>query len=266
MEEQLVLLKLVRQVGLVLLPIPGCQQVAQIQRNEDRDRESANHQAGIAEARQDRRQRQSEMDFQRLNSLGQRVSTDYRQATKDFVEKKPYFVTSYRYLFNDEGQPRPTKEMDSSSDMAFRDSYLKMVHPNYKGSVFEKKELEKLANLPERFINSFVRLAKGNVLTEDVRYDMFNAMKRQFNTENEQQTKLEDSNRKKLLQSGMSPTEVDSWVPSFAIRGTTEKAVAKEAAAPTVPAKGSKYTEGDTADGPNGEKAIFTGGKWQIVK
>ena len=251
-------------------------EAAKKREDDDRNSRAAQAQAAKIDADAKKKDESDEKHGQRALTQLQTISSTYsnNQPVKEFQTIMSTYTAQEKYLYTGrigpDGKPeqQPQSAQDSAGDAALTDAYLKLVHPNYKGSVYELKELKGLAGVPERVFQAFKNLAVGAELPREIRYDMFRTMTREFREQNELQIEREDSalsktqNLKKYL-----PPEVDvsNYIPTYAIRpeGKTQQ--------PNAPKVTSRQpdavAEGQTATNPQtGQKLVFRNGQWQTVQ
>lgn len=125
------------------------------------------------------------------------LATTYAHDTEKQYDGKdsPYqlYATAERYMIDPNTNKPYTlgAHYDSSQDAALTKAYVSMTHPNYRGSVREIKELEKLGGIFSRSVQAFKGLAIGKELPTSVRNEMFNTMREKFMTADQAQSERE---------------------------------------------------------------------------
>jgi hypothetical protein len=106
--------------------------------------------------------------------------------------------------------------------------YIATVHPKYRGSVADMKDLEKLPNMPEKIAKAFSSLASGKVLSQSDRVNMVNAMKDVVAADNEKQIEREDNALGQLKNIPKLPGDPKVYVTPYAFRPKSDNAPAAE--------------------------------------
>lgn len=250
-----------------------------VDRREERKLRNREIDQRAAEAKDGRQQVHEDTVKGRVLNEAQRIGNEYKtdEQVKEFATHKTQLSTAYNYIFDKEGKIKPegppgTPEWanhDSASDFELARQFIAVVHPKYRGTMSDLKELKSLPNLPEHLANMIAGVAAGKVLAQSDRVNMFNAMKRVVSSENDAQIEREDKAMKRIsnLTTGYKDVKIDlnpeEYVNMYALRPTKEGAAATPAAARAAAPSGEL-----TATNPKtGQKVVSKdGGKtWQPV-
>ncbi len=175
-------------------------------------------------------------------TIANELKTDVQ--VREFADWKKAFTTAVNYVYDAEGKPKPEgapgsqawSNHDSARDFMLSRQYISVVHPAYRGSLADIKELGKLSNLPEDLGKAIASVAAGKTLAQSDRVNMVNAMKEVINGANADQVKREDDALERVKQLPLPPgTNPSIYVTPYAIRPTKEKA--------TEPAKVVDYAD-----------------------
>jgi len=201
---------------------------------------------------------------QTAQTQAERIANDYKtdKQVQEFAEHKKAVTTGVNYVFNADGTPKPElgdggwKNHDSARDFMLSRQFMSVVHPSYRGSLADIKQLSTLSNLPEKLGKMIASVAAGATLAQSDRVNMVNAMREVLASENKDQVVREDQNFQKLQRLKLPEgTDPSIYVTPYALRS------AKEAAVPIAAAKGQPIVDYTMLGGENGVKVQGRGSK-----
>lgn len=112
-----------------------------------------------------------------------KLADDFSRDSKGFKEVKTQFSSTADYVAKG--------KFTSAGDRSLLFAYAKMNDPGDKVAVKDVQDIEKLGNVPERFIQAIKNVATGKMLPTDVRKDMYAEIKRKFGELNRAQRDVE---------------------------------------------------------------------------
>lgn len=208
--------------------------------------------------------------YQRQVGQAQQISSAYENQSKDFKEMVPRMQAATSYLIDPQasaqaGKPvlKPNSAFNPAADRMFGEAYIKLIYPEFKGSVYDQKALDQLPGIPVKILQGIKNALSGKEIDRDTKADMYGAMQLAFKPMNEMQIQREDSAAQKAVSVGIPAALSDIYVNKYALRPSQQQAPAPAPAAAGNSQTGAKYQEGQTATGPGGKKVIFRNGQWQ---
>lgn len=208
--------------------------------------------------------------YQRQVGQAQQISSAYENQSKDFKEMVPRMQAATSYLIDPQasaqaGKPvlKPNSAFNPAADRMFGEAYIKLIYPEFKGSVYDQKALDQLPGIPVKILQGIKNALSGKEIDRDTKADMYGAMQVAFKPMNEMQMQREDSAAQKAVSVGIPAALSDIYVNKYALRPSQQQAPAPAPAAAGNSQTGAKYQEGQTATGPGGKKVVFRNGQWQ---
>jgi hypothetical protein len=160
-----------------------------------------------AQSRGARTDRQQDLQEQRNFTREQSIEADYARDAKGFKTVLPQFRAAARYVAG--------SEYNSSGDQAMVYQFVKMNDPNDRVARGDLQDISKLGGIPERFRQWVVSVAQGKELPPRVRQEMFQEMRRKFDSMNEYQQQIEDEYENRAKRYMLNPSNI---VQRFSIR------------------------------------------------
>lgn len=160
------------------------------------------------------------LDQNRATVNAERLATDYERDSKDIREKVPFVQNAMKYLFNEDGTRKPASQTTPAQDKGLMETYVKIVFPDYKGSVYDKKSVENLTGLPQRFVQGIENIFGGQRLPDDVRDDMWKSISSQFKEMNDQQIQREDNYAQRAQRARIPNDLYSAYIQPYALRPT----------------------------------------------
>lgn len=134
-----------------------------------------------------------------------KLSDDYRQDTKGFKEIKSQFAATTDYMA---GIAKDPKKATSTADKSLLMTYAKMNDPGDKVAVRDIQDIQKLGNVPERFVQAIKSVAKGQMLPDRIRQEMHDEITRRFRELNAQQHQTEQEYRNRAGRYQLDPRNI----------------------------------------------------------
>jgi len=194
----------------------------------------------------------ADLQTQRAQTAARQIQNAYTAESKDFETKRDYFTTTAEYMRNPDGTPKPQAAHTPTGDQALADAYIAMIHPNYRGTIYELKNIDQLAGVPARIWQGIKTIAGGKELPGNIAEEMFATMSNQMRTINSSQQKKEASYMEQIRQLPEGKVDPKVWIRKKSIGDDTPTAAAPAG----LPAKADLET-GKVYPLPNGKQ-----GKW----